>query len=143
MWAIHQTDSEKLGKQPASNCGSSPGGRQRPRTCLEDLVADGESRPVRLVVGDELDEQLAAAGDDGRRSDLPAELPHHGRGLVAAVVDLHVVVPAEEGGGGEEETAALSFMKHRTHGTTPTDVDGSGADPSDKSLIVSDIKLRT
>lgn len=99
---------------------------------------------MRLVVGDELDEQLAAAGDDGRRSDLPAELPHHGRGLVAAVVDLHVVVPAEEGGGGGgEETAALSFMKRRTHRTTLTDVDGSGADPSDKSLIASDIKLRT
>lgn len=98
---------------------------------------------MRLVVGDELDEQLAAAGDDGRRRDLPAELPHHGRGLVAAVVDLHVVVPAEEGGGGEEETAAFSFVKHRTHCKTQTDVDGSGADPSDKSLIVSDIKLRT
>lgn len=58
-----------------------------------------------LVVGDELDEQLPAAGDDGRRSDLPAELPHHGRGLVAAVVDFHVVVPTE--GGEEEEAAAL------------------------------------
>jgi len=70
------------------------------RTCLEDLVADGEARPVRLVVRDELDEQLAAAGDDRRRGDLPAELPQHGRQLVAAVVHLHEVVPGGGGGGG-------------------------------------------
>lgn len=67
----------------------------QPRTCLEDLVADRESRPVRLVVGDELDEELPAAGDDGRRRNLPAELSHHGRQLVPTVVDLHIVVPVE------------------------------------------------
>ena len=49
---------------------------------------------MSLVVGHELDEELAAAGDDGRRRDLPAELPQHGRMLVPAVVHLHVVVPA-------------------------------------------------
>lgn len=65
-------------------------------TCLEDLVADGEAGPVRLIVGHELDEQLAAAGDDGGRRDLPAELPQHGGVLAAAVVHLHVVVPAAE-----------------------------------------------
>lgn len=48
---------------------------------------------MRLVVGDELDEELAAAGDDRRRCDLAAELPQHGRVLVAAIVNLHVVVP--------------------------------------------------
>lgn len=67
-----------------------------PHTCLEDLVAHRESRPVSLVVGDELDEELAAAGDDRRRRDLPAELSQHGWKLVPAVVNLHVVVP---GGG--------------------------------------------
>lgn len=68
---------------------------ERPwRTCLEDLIANGETGSVRLVVGHELDEQLAAAGDDRRRCDLPAELPQHGRKLVAAVVNLHEVVPA-------------------------------------------------
>lgn len=70
--------------------------RQTP-TCLEDLVSNGEAGPVRLVVGHELDEQLRAAGDDGRRRDLPAELPQHGGVLLAAVVHLHVVVPAGEG----------------------------------------------
>lgn len=50
----------------------------RQHTCLEDLVAHRESRPVSLIVGDELDEELAAAGDDRRRRDLPAELSQHG-----------------------------------------------------------------
>lgn len=50
---------------------------------------------MRLVVGDELDEELPAAGDDGGRRNLPAELPHHGRQLVPTVVDLHIVVPVE------------------------------------------------
>lgn len=78
--------------EPEADGGASPG-----PTCLEDLVADGEAGPVRLVVGHELDEELPAAGDDGRRRDLPAELAQHGGALVPAVVHLHVVVPA--GGG--------------------------------------------
>lgn len=65
-------------------------------TCFEDLVPHGEARPVGLVVGHELDEELPVAGDDGGRRDLPAELPQHGRALVPAVVHLHVVVPAGE-----------------------------------------------
>ena len=64
-------------------------------TCLEDLVANREARPVSLVVGHELDEQLVAAGYDGRRGDLPAELAQHGGALVAPVVHLHIVVSGE------------------------------------------------
>lgn len=67
----------------------------QPRTCLEDLVADGESRPVRLIVGGELDEEFPAFGNDGRRRNLPAELSYHGRRLVPTVADLHIVVPVE------------------------------------------------
>lgn len=74
--------------------------RQTP-TCLEDLVAHGEAGAVRLVVGHELDEQLSAAGDDGRRRDLATELAQLGGALLAAVVHLHVVVPAAEAGEGE------------------------------------------
>lgn len=62
-------------------------------TCFEDLVPDGEARPVGLVVGHELDEQLSASGDDRGGRDLPAELAQHGGALVPAVVHLHVVVP--------------------------------------------------
>lgn len=65
-------------------------------TCLEDLVANREARPVCLIVGDKLDEELAAAGDDRRRCDLPAKLPQHGWKLISAVVNLHVVVPVGE-----------------------------------------------
>lgn len=83
-----------------------------PHTCLEDLVADGESCPMRLVVGHKLDEQLVAAGNDGRRSDLPAELPDHLPVVVAAVVDIHEVVPAEAEGEEEKEDAAVSYVKH-------------------------------
>lgn len=67
-------------------------------TCFEDLVSYGEARPVGLVVGHELDEELPVAGDDGGGRDLPAELPQHGRALVPAVVHLHVVVPAGDTG---------------------------------------------
>ena len=60
---------------------------------------------MRLVVGHELDEQLAPAGDDGGGGDLPTELPQHGGLLVPPVKHLHVVIPGEggEGGGGERE----------------------------------------
>lgn len=84
--------------------------RRPPRTCLEDLVANRESRPVGLVVGDELDEELAAAGDDRRRRDLPAELPQHGWKLVPAVVNLHVVVPA----GGERRYRLMFTLLQET-----------------------------
>lgn len=49
-----------------------------------------------LVVGDKLDEELAAGGDDRRRRDFPAKLPQHGRRLIAAIVNFHVVVPVGE-----------------------------------------------
>lgn len=62
-------------------------------TCLEDLVANREARPVGLIVRDELDEQLVAGGDDGRRSNLATELSHHWRSLVPTIVNFHIVVP--------------------------------------------------
>lgn len=65
----------------------------RPLTGLEDLVSDGEARPVRLVVGHELDEELVPGRDHGRRGDLPAVLPHQLSALVHAVPHLHIVVP--------------------------------------------------
>ena len=65
----------------------------RPPTCLEDLVSDGETCSVRLVVGNELDEELVSRGDDRRGSDLPAVLPHELTALVHAVSHLHVVIP--------------------------------------------------
>lgn len=67
---------------------------------------------MRLVVGHKLDEQLAAAGNDGRRRDLPAVLPDHLPVVVAAVVDIHEVVSAEEEGEEEKEDAAFSKVKH-------------------------------
>lgn len=45
-----------------------------------------------LIVRDELDEELGAAGDDRRWCDLPAKLSQHGRNLVPAIVNLHIVV---------------------------------------------------
>lgn len=65
-------------------------------TCLEDLIANRESRSVGLVVGDKLDEELAAGGDDRRRRDFPAKLSQHGRRLIATIVNFHVVVPVGE-----------------------------------------------
>lgn len=62
-------------------------------TCLEDLVAYGESGSVRLIVRDELDEELLAAGDDGRGCNLATELAQHGRLFILTVVNLHIVVP--------------------------------------------------
>lgn len=74
---------------------------------------------MRLVVGHELDEQLPAAGDDGRRRDLPAELPQHGGALVAAVVHLHVVVPAGEEKRGGDDGGATGAGSRWAHAAEP------------------------
>lgn len=49
-----------------------------------------------LVVGDKLDEELAAGGDDRRWRDFPAKLSQHGRRLITAIVNFHIVVPVGE-----------------------------------------------
>lgn len=49
-----------------------------------------------LVVGDKLDEELAAGGDDRGWRDFPAKLSQHGRRLIAAIVNFHIVVPVGE-----------------------------------------------
>ena len=67
-----------------------------PPTGLKDLVSNGETRPVRLVVGHKLDEQLVSRGDDWRGGDLPAVLPHELTALVHAVSHLHIVVPEQD-----------------------------------------------
>lgn len=67
-----------------------------PPTGLKDLVSDGETRSVRLVVGHKLDEQLVSRGDNRRGGDLPAVLPHELTALVHAVSHLHIVIPEQD-----------------------------------------------
>lgn len=72
---------------------------RRPPTCFEDLVPDGETCSVRLIVGHKLDEELVSGGDDWRGCNLPAVLPHKLTALVHAISYLDIVVP-ERGKGG-------------------------------------------
>lgn len=67
-----------------------------PPTCLEDLISDGETCSMCLVVRHKLDEQLVSGGDDRRGSDLPAVLFHKLTALVHTVSHLHVVIPEQD-----------------------------------------------
>lgn len=71
-----------------------------PPTCLEDLIPDGETGSVGLVVRHELDEELVSGGDNGRRGDLAAVLPHQLATLVHAISHLHIVIPEKIKRGG-------------------------------------------
>lgn len=63
------------------------------RTCLIDLISDGETCSVGLIIRHELDEQLITRGDNRRGGDFPTVLPHQLTILIHAVSHLHVVVP--------------------------------------------------
>ena len=67
-----------------------------PPTCLEDLISDGEACSVGLVVRHELDEELVSRGDDRRRGDLPAVLPHQLTAVVHAISHLDVIISGQE-----------------------------------------------
>lgn len=71
----------------------------RQPTCLEDLISDGETCAVCLIVGHELDEELVSWGDDRRGCNLPTVLPHKLTTLVHAVSYLHIVIPGQDNGG--------------------------------------------
>ena len=62
-------------------------------TCLVDLVAQREAGALVGVVGDKLDEDGGAGGDDGRGGDVAAVLPQQFGCLRVPVVDLDVVIP--------------------------------------------------
>lgn len=84
---------------------------RRPPTCFEDLVPDGETCSVRLIVGHELDEELVSRRDDGGGRNLPAVLPHELTALIHAVSYLDVVVPGRDRGGrGFNRCAGLGFI---------------------------------
>ena len=108
-------------------CGGSPsvpGCAQQVLTPFEDLIADGESGSVCLVVWHKLDVELAARGGDGGRGDLPTVLPQQGVRLLTPIPHLHKVIP-------ERHTPTASLARHRqpqcdraakthTHSYTPT-----------------------
>lgn len=65
-------------------------------TGFEDFVAQREARPLVGVVWHELDVERGARRYDRRGGDVAAVLPQHVSGLRVPIVDLHVVVPAED-----------------------------------------------
>jgi len=72
-----------------------------PPTCLKDLVSNGETCSVGLVVRHKLDEELISRGDYRGRGDLPTVLPHQLTTVVHTISHLHIVVP-------EQTTTAVS-----------------------------------
>lgn len=71
----------------------------RPPTCFEDLIPDGETCSMSLIIGHEFDEELVSRGNDWRGCDLPTVLPHKLTALVHAIPYFDIVVP--ERGKGE------------------------------------------
>lgn len=65
-------------------------------TCFEDLVAQREARPLVGVVRYELDVERGPRRYDWRRGDVAAVLPEEVGRLRVPIVDLHIVIPAED-----------------------------------------------
>lgn len=78
-------------------------------TCLKDLISDGESCSVGLIIRHKLDEQLISRGNDRRGGDFPTVLPYKLTALVHAVSHLHVVIPEMI----TTEAVLLAWCRHR------------------------------
>lgn len=65
----------------------------RPLTCLEDLISDGETCSMSLVVRHKFDEELVSRGDNWRGGDLPTVFSHQLTVFVHTISHLYIVIP--------------------------------------------------